>query len=254
MSWSLIEFPLIVFALTFIVLWLSAETGLYLRRRGNPKHDERQDLNVILTATLTLLGLVIGFSFSMAMTRYDQRKNNEENEAAAIGTEYVRAGLLPPAGASAMRELLSDYLNQRISFYITFDERRIEQINASTVRLQGDLWSTVQAAAAAQPTPIVALTVSGLNDVLASQGYTQASWWNRIPIPAWALMGLIAICSNVLFGYVAHSEKKSKLLFVLPLIVAISFFFIADLDTPRTGAIRVHPHNLMSVSRGLRAR
>ena len=170
MSWSLIEFPLIVFALTFLVLWLSAETGLYLRRPGNPKHDERQDLNIILTATLTLLGLVIGFSFSMAMTRYDQRKNNEENEATAIGTEYVRAGLLPPAGASAMRELLSDYLNQRISFYITVDERRIEQINASTVRLQGDLWSTVQAAAFTRAQTAVSTSVPQLT--------------TRTPIPA----------------------------------------------------------------------
>jgi hypothetical protein len=67
------------------------------------------------------------------------------------------------------------------------------------------------------------------------------------------LDGLIAICSNVLFGYAAHSEKKSKLLFVLPLIVAISFFSIADLDSPRTGVIGVHPLNLMSVFRGLRA-
>ena len=249
MSWSLIEFPLIIFALTFVVLWLSAETGLYLRRRHDPGRNERQDLTVILTATLTLLGLVIGFSFSMAVTRYDQRKNYEENEATAIGTGYVRAGLLPPAEASAVRKLLTDYLDQRISFYMTFDERRIEQINASTAQLQRDLWSTVQGAAAAQPTPVVALTVSGLNDVLNSEGYTQASWWNRIPIPAWALMGAIAICSNILFGYLAHGEKKSKLLFVLPLIVAISFFFIADLDSPRRGVIRVHPRNLMSVSR-----
>jgi hypothetical protein len=253
MSWSLIEFPLVVFVLTFAVLWLSAETGIYLRRRRIPRQDERQDLSVLLTATLTLLGLVIGFSFSMAVTRYDQRKHYEEEEANAIGAEYFRAGLLPAAGASAVRELLTDYLNQRILFYITFDRRRIEQINASTARLQRDLWSTVQGAAAAQPTPVVALTVSGLNDVLNAQGHTQASWWNRIPIAAWALIGAIAVCSNVLFGYLAHGEMKSKLLFVLPLIVAISFFFIADLDGPRTGVIRVRPVNLISVSRTLRA-
>ena len=64
----------------------------------------------------------------MAVTRYDQRKNYEEDEANAVGTEYVRAGLLPPAEANAVRKLLTDYLNQRILFYIAFDERRIEQI------------------------------------------------------------------------------------------------------------------------------
>src|SRR5262252_2647636 len=136
--------PIYSFRSHFRRLWLSAETGLYLRRRHDPGRNERQDLNVILTATLTLLGLVIGFSFSMAVTRYDQRKNYEENEATAIGTGYVRAGLLPPAEASAVRKLLTGYLDQRISFYMTFDERRIEQINASTARIQRALWSVVQ--------------------------------------------------------------------------------------------------------------
>ena len=55
---------------------------------------------MVETATLTLLGLIIGFSFSMAITRYDLRKNYEEAEANAIGTEYVRAGLLPAADAA----------------------------------------------------------------------------------------------------------------------------------------------------------
>jgi hypothetical protein len=253
MSPSVIEFPVIIFALAFCGLWLSAELGIYLRSRRNPKEGERQDLSVILTATLTLLGLVIGFSFSMAVTRYDQRKSYEEDEANAIGTAYVRAGLLPTANASMVRELLADYLNQRILYYVTFDARRIDQINTSTAKLQRDLWSVVQAAAAAQPTPVVALAVAGMNDVLNSQGYTQAAWWNRIPIPAWGLMGIIAVCGNVLFGYVAHTEKKSKLLFVLPLIVAISFFLIAELDSPRTGLIRVRPLNLISVSQTIQA-
>jgi hypothetical protein len=91
--------------------------------------EEREDFGVLLTATLTLLGLIIGFTFSMAISRYDQRKNYEEEEANAIGTEYLRA-------------------------------------NATQT----------------------ALAVMGMNDVLNTQGYTQAAWWNRIPMAAWGLM------------------------------------------------------------------
>ena len=90
------NFPILMFFPSVLLLWLAAQYGASLRRRRPLKDDEREDFGVIQTATLTLLGLIIGFSFSMAIGRYDQRKNYEEAEANAIGTEYVRAGLLPP--------------------------------------------------------------------------------------------------------------------------------------------------------------
>jgi hypothetical protein len=247
------DYPLIVFAASLVVLWLSAQAGAYLQRqRRDLEEAEREDLGVILAAALTLLGLIIGFSFSMAVTRYDQRKNYEEAEANAIGTEYVRAGLLPAADASKVRELLTNYLNQRVLFYTTHSAQQLDRINASTARLQSDLWSVIQTRAVADPSPVVALAVSGMNDVLNSQGYTQAAWWNRIPTAAWALLGAIASCSNLLLGYTSRlHDGKAKRFFILPLIVSISFFLIADLDSPRGGVIRVIPQNLMSLSLNL---
>ncbi len=95
------QYPLLVFVLSFIALWLSAWIGWWFRRRQGTLDEElREDFGFILAATLTLLGLIIGFSFSMATSRYDQRKNYEEAEANAIGTEYVRADLLPAADAA----------------------------------------------------------------------------------------------------------------------------------------------------------
>jgi hypothetical protein len=251
---NLTDYPRYFFALSAIVLWLSARTGIHLRRRRIKLEDEREDLGVILGSTLTLLGLIMGFSFSMATNRYDQRKNYEEAEANAIGTEYVRADMLPSANAAKVRNLLRSYLDQRMLFYTTRDAGRLEQVNASTAQLQRDLWSAVQAPAVAQPTPVAALVVSGMNDVLNSQGYTQAAWWNRIPIASWVLMVAIAICCNVLFGYYARSpEGKNTRFIVLPLIVAVSFLLIDDLDSPRGGLIRVSPQNLGALSISLHA-
>jgi hypothetical protein len=157
----------------------------------------------------------------MATSRYDQRKNYEEAEANAIGTEYVRADLLPVAEAARVRALLRNYLDQRVLFYMAHDDRSLQEINARTAQLQTELWSAVQAPAAAQPTPIVALVVSGMNDVLNSQGYTQAAFWNRIPTAAWGLMVAIAICCNLLVGYGLRSVTEgTKLLPVLPLFVS----------------------------------
>lgn len=246
----MLDYPPLVFAFSLVLLWISAQAGAFLRRKqGNPDEDERQDLGVVLTASLTLLGLVIGFSFSMAVTRYDQRKHCEEDEANAIGTEYFRAALLPSSQTEMVRSLLAAYLTHRISFYRTKNRLRLERINAETSRIQGKLWSAVQEAARLESTPIVALAVSGLNDVLNSQGYTQAAWWNRIPAAAWSLIAIIAVCCNFLFGYAArHTERRYRLFFVLPLVVAISFYLISDLDSPWDGVIHVVPQNLMSLS------
>ncbi|MGA2733174.1 MAG: hypothetical protein ABSG35_11365 [Syntrophobacteraceae bacterium] len=249
------HYPLLVFVLSFFVLSLSALIGAsFLMRQRKLEKDVREDFGVILAATLTLLGLIIGFSFSMAMSRYDQRKNYEAAEANAIGTEYVRADLLPASDAAKVHALLRNYLDQRVLFYLARDEQQIRQINAGTAQLQTELWSAVLAPAAAQPTPTVALAVWGMNDVLNSQGYTQAAWWNRIPIAAWVLMAAVAIFCNVLVGYGAQNVKaEGILLLILPLVVTIAFFLIADIDSPRGGVIRVNPQNLASLVESLRA-
>src|SRR5258706_12861580 len=108
------HYPLLVFVFSFVVLWLGALLGRYvLQRQRTPNKEMRDDFSIILTATLTLLGLIIGFSFSMATDRYNNRRNFEEAEANAIGTEYVRLDLLPAVAAETLRPLLRSYLDQR---------------------------------------------------------------------------------------------------------------------------------------------
>ena len=136
-----------------------------------------------------------------------------------------------------MRALLRSYTDQRILLYETGDRQKLLEINANTARLQGELWSAVRAPAATQATPVVALALSGMNDVLNSRGYTQAALWDRIPLAAWGMMGAIAICANLLVGYGARQAKAERIQrLVLPLVVSISFFLIAEIDSPRGGA------------------
>lgn len=237
-------------------MWLTARIGLFVRKRHLKLAGHAdQDLDLIVSATLTLLGLIIGFSFSMAISRYDLRKNYEEAEANAIGTEYVRADLLPAADAAKVRALLREYVDQRILFYETRDENALLQINAATAHLQTELWFAVYTPARARPTPVLALAVSGMNDVLNSQGNTQAAWWNRIPPGAWCLMAAVAICSNLLIGYVSPpvGARVTRLL-VLPFVLCIAFFAIADIDSPRWGVIRVRPQNLISLVQSMHER
>lgn len=251
---SVTDNSLLLFALSFTVLTLSARFGMLYRKRSPLPDEERESFGVIINATLTLLVLLIGFTFSMALTRYDQRKNLEEAEANSIGTEFVRTDLLPASDGAKVRALLLNYIDQRILFYTVRDRQKLQQIDARTAKLQAELWSAVTAPALAQPTQVAALAVEGINDVLNSQGYTQAAWWNRIPVAAWGLMILISICGTALVGYdVINPAGNSRLLVVLPLIISIAFFLIADIESPRTGIIRVEPLDLMSLLKSLQA-
>jgi hypothetical protein len=246
---KLLNHPAVVLVLTFVVLWLASWVGEAMRkRRMEMSAEERDDLGVILAGTLTLLGLIIGFTFSMAINRYDQRKNYEEEEANAIGTEYLRADFLPAANAARARELLKEYLGERVRFYQTRDAEELRRVNARTSELQAELWNEVKTPAQADHSAVLGVTVSGMNDVLNRQGYTQAAWWNRIPIAAWGLMWAIAICCNLMLGYYVRPKKNHWVrLTVMPLVVAVSFMLIADIESPRGGVIRVRPQNLMSL-------
>lgn len=249
------DFPILVLVVAAIVLcaatWASAAV---LRRRRTLDEHTRSDHAVVAGAILTLLGLIIGFTFSMAVARYDLRKTYEEAEANAIGTEFVRADLLPPADAARVRGLLQSYADLRIRDYSSRDAAELRTLKQQTAQVQAQLWSAVTGPATAQPTPVAALAVSGMNDVLNSQGYTQAAWWNRIPLSAWWLMAAIALVGCALVGYGAQAFKaEAYFIWVLPVVISIAFFLIADIDSPRGGLIRVKPQSLIDAAQSMTA-
>jgi hypothetical protein len=197
---------------------------------------------------LTLLGLLVGFAISMAVGRYDQRKVYEEAEANAIGTEYPRLDLLPPESAAA-RALLRTYANDRVAFYS--DPDRLLTNDTETAQTQAALWASILPEATAHPTQITALVVSGMNDVINSQGYTLAAWRDRLPIEVWALLFLVAGTSNFLIGFGAERLSPATQA-ILPLTAALAFVLIADVEGPRNGLVQVQPVNLRDQAEAMR--
>ncbi len=251
MNRPLLNHPIIFAIVTFLVMWVAAQIAARLARAQHAVEEGKEEFNLVLGATLTLLGLIVGFAFSMAVGRYDQRKNYEEEEANAIGTEYVRADLLPAADGDKVRALLKQYLQERIEFYQTRNWDELQHLNDQTAALQAQMWTVVADAAKAQPSAVTGLAVAGMNDVLNRQGYTQAAWWNRIPVAAWTLLVLMAFSSNLLLGLAARNTRARKMFLVLPVVLAVAFLLLADLDSPRGGIIRVVPQNLLSLADSL---
>jgi hypothetical protein len=243
---TLVDYPGLLFITLFVLFVVAAALGAFvLRRFVKLSPEERDDFNLVQTSTLTLLALLIGFSLSMAVSRYDQRKNLEESEANAIGTEYVRADLAGAPLAAQMKTDLVSYTKLRIADFKTRNPQALAQIGRDTVALQARLWQSATQVAKDKPTPIGSIIVTGMNDVLNSQDYSEAARINRLPVGAWCLMIAIAFGGCVVQGFGAKGNvRRGLLIIILPATVSLSLSLIADIDSPRGGIIRIEPQNL----------
>jgi len=232
-----------ILTLSFALLAVAFYLG---RRYGNEDPGIRDGLRLILGATLSLLALLIGFTLSMAIGGYNARQAAEEAEATAVRTAYLRAQLLSEDDGQRSRVVLSAYLANRIRAYELDDpvERGRARHMGRTSQLR--LWNETARVAKVVQTPITSLVVMGINDVLTSQQKARAAWRNQIPAAAWILLFVIAALCNVMLGYDTRNVQRRRvgLLWVLPLVISLSFFMIADIDMPGAGIIRVAPVNL----------
>ncbi|AQH03822.1 hypothetical protein A9R05_33045 (plasmid) [Burkholderia sp. KK1] len=243
---AFIDHPAVLFVVLLALFVSAVAFGAFVLRRWAvlPEND-REDFNLVQTSTLTLLALLVGFSLSMAVNRYDLRKTLEESEANAIGTEYSRADLADAATAAKIKSALIRYTKLRLANYKTRAPDALAKIVSDTTNVEAELWQLATQVAKAQPTPIGALVVSGMNDVLNSQDYSEAARINHIPLGAWYLMIIIALLGCVVQGYGAKgSLRKGLLITILPTTVALSLALIADIDSPKGGMIRVEPRDL----------
>ena len=136
------NYPILICGLTLVCLWASARLGGFLRKRRNNDESQKDEYGIVLSATLTLLGLLVGFSFSMAIGRYEQRKDYEEEEANAIGTEYIRVDLLSDPVRAKLKTDLARYLDLRIRRYAALASDDTTELAAATAKLQDEMWKT----------------------------------------------------------------------------------------------------------------
>jgi hypothetical protein len=144
------------------------------------------------------------------------------------------------------------YTKLRLADYLTRDKQERGRIGRDTANLQAELWGLATQVAQDKPTPIGALVVAGMNDVLNSQDYSEAARINHIPLGAWILMILIALFACVVQGYgTKGSLRRGMLIVVLPVTVSLSLALIADIDSPRGGIIHVQPRDLTRLLQSL---
>jgi hypothetical protein len=237
-------------ALFSFALFVGMLILLTVGRRIGAKHlasdpkGARAGTGTIEAAVFALLGLLIAFTFSGAVSRFDNRRNLIVEEANAIGTAYLRLDLLPAGAQPALREEFRRYVERRLAVF-----RKLPDVQASNAELaaatvlQGKIWSQAVAASQAEgaaPSAAV-LLLPALNQMIDITTTRAMALQLHPPRIIFEMLFLVALASALLAGYAMAGGKDPKRLHVIgfALVIGITVYVILDIEFPRFGLIRV---------------
>jgi hypothetical protein len=256
-SWLNHVRPWVIFVSLAVLLTAATESGFRIGRRARPAAHGGwgSEVTTVQAAVLGLLALLLGFTFSMAVTRYDLRKQLVLEEANSIGTTYLRTRLLPPPHSAEAGNLLRQYVDARLAFYEAgMHPQRLREASRKTERLQAKLWSHAVAAGKIDRRAVTTgLFISSLNDLIDNHARRLAALENQVPASVFVLLYVAAIAAMALTGYgLGVGGQRNPLCTVTAtILIASVVFLIADLDRPRRGLIRVSQQSMVRLQQSL---
>ena len=213
--------PLSVILLVSIVaLLIASEVGHYLGLRNSGEAN----VATLEASVLGLLALMLSFTFAMALTRFDERREGVLVEANAIGAAALRAGLLPAPHCTESVKLFRDYAQVRLDLASRVPTpAEFKAVIVRSNEIQTALWREAKAAMAMDNSMApTGLYIQALNETFDSQQKRLTAFRTRVPsIVLVALYGLamVAICFA---GYASGLERRRWRLpvYVMALLVA----------------------------------
>jgi hypothetical protein len=200
---------------------------------------------------LGLLAFLLAFTFGMAASRYELRRELVLDEANAIGTVFSRAALVPDPHRTEIRTLLRDYVDTRLE---NVESGTAGPDLARSEELQTRLWAQAVVVAEKNPNPITGLFVQSLNEVnnLHAKRVT-LGMRNRLPMAIWGALYFTAVLAMVGLGYYEGLTSTTRSLASLVLVVTFSgvLVLLADLDRPQEGLIKVSQQALIDVRKSM---
>jgi hypothetical protein len=242
-----------------VLLLLAVEVGVRLgaRARAWRKGQGIAELGPIQGSVLGLLGLLLAFTYSLAAGRYDARRELVIREANAIGTAYLRAGLLPEPRRGEIQAILRQYVESRIApdEVVRDPVKMAEAVRRSEQVLQA-LWPAANRNIESQPPTVLdSLMFQALNEVIDLHTERLAAFEYRIPQIILWLLFVVAAVAMVMTGFGGSLSGSRGLFFTstLAVLVTVVIMVILDFDHPRSGLIRVSQKSMIQLRDSLQA-
>jgi hypothetical protein len=239
----------------FVILVTAARVGYWSGLRARDDQMERSRATAWQTALLALAGLLIGFTFSMAETRFAGRKQLVLAEANSIGTAYLRTRMLPDPEGEELRALFRQYVDARLAFVKAGSDReRIDETLRVSSALEGRIWSEAVAVGRAQPQSLmISLLVQATNDMFDAGTAHVAAVESPLPPAVFAVLVIATAAAMAAVGFGCGLEKRTSPhgMIVLPVLLGIVILLVFDLANPRLGFMRVHDPVLVQLKHSM---
>jgi hypothetical protein len=237
-----------------VVSLLSVEVGYRIGgyRRPHSLEEKETPVGSMVGATLGLLAFMLAFTFGLAGSRFEDRRQVLLSEANAIGTTYLRAAMLPEPMRTEAQNLLREYVDVRIE---AVQPGKLDQAITQSEELHTRLWSVAVAATEKDRSPITALYVQSLNEMIDVHAKrVMAGVRSRVPGMIWIVLYLLAILSMVMIGYHEGLTKSRRSIAVIALVLGFSsvLYLIADLDRPVHGTLRVSQQSMIDLRKSMK--
>ncbi|MFZ1019230.1 MAG: hypothetical protein WAN39_15325 [Candidatus Cybelea sp.] len=236
-----------------ILIFAANELGFRFGRGKGPGLGAQDPSAVVQGAAFTVLALLLGFSFALALGRYDARRGALMRESNAIATTWLRSQLLDSQAAQAARADLRIYVAERIAFaQADTDPNRRLAADEKSSAVQRGLWHAALQSARRDPhSTMVPLFIAALNDAINLSIEERAVLTTHIPDVVIIGLLLIAFIASAMMGYGFGRQGQRALIFKasFAVMLAIAFGLVLDLDRPQRGLIRVSLAPLQAVQR-----
>jgi hypothetical protein len=248
-----------IFILVIVLMLAFAEIGHRFGLRLHAAKDDARkgQIGGIQGAVLGLLGLLLGFTFAMAVERYDTRRALVVQEANAIGTTYLRASLLPDAHQASVKDLLRRYVDVRLQYWPAVDDPTQFAIGKRMIEdLQAQLWNHASEAAKEAPNDITATFIESLNETIDTDAERIAALRAVIPGGVWLLLVIISAfgCATTSYGGGADGARSKLGSVFLPLLITVVIVLIFDISHSRVGLIQLGQQPLDDLQQSMKAR
>lgn len=243
-----------LYAAVLGLLVMATILGAWMGGRSRQNDTAREDFGLLAASSLGLLALLLAFSFSLALDRYDARRTAVVEEANAIGSAANFTLMLPEAARRPIFALLHEYTQVRIGLGVPFDEVKFQSDVARSLELQSRLWERGVAVTAELPQSLpVFRFVGSLNDVSNVHESRITAMRNRIPGEVPAMLIGVAAVAMLLAGYHAgvRGARVPVATILMSAIVGVVMVMVADLDRPARGFIQVPVQSLIDAARSI---
>ena len=248
MLWGLDEVALFFLnvALYLVVIEVGWRLGFWHRRADD--EVTKSHITALQSALLGLLALLLGFTFAMAVSRFDTRKSLVLEESNAIGKAYWRSQLVPEAHRTEFARQLKQYLGARLDFHLAGnDQAKLDAANAASLRLEQEIWKSAGKAQVDDQGSTTTLFIQAITDMFEVNEKRRVAQENHVPDPVlYLLLGVsLGAMGFIAYGAGLSGRRRFVSTGIFAALIALVLTFIVDIDRPHSGLIVVSQESMV---------